>query len=295
MRARRWRPFVGCLAAFVLLSPAQASAKGIILITWGETISHVGNTSPQADPTHGSRQVGFKYGYFGVFWIDLWTHGGTYCVYEGKRYNPISSAEAARLLGKTESELSTPFLYRIPLGWLIIGPLIVLGIILAALDKGQGDGMALLFQDPSYRKALEILKEQYSKPQAAAAPAPKSEHVKESASPLISGDGSTRNPFTLDELDVKESVSPLSSGGRLPHPLPEPQQPGHTDPAQGLGLQSLVEQEIRFRAAFEAALQHLIGVGIPREEAERNLAAMIQILTQAQPQEAPAPAGSGPA
>jgi hypothetical protein len=65
------------LVAFALLSPSAASAKGIVLITWGETISHVGDASPQARQMLGTRQVGYKYGYFGVFWLDLWTHGGT--------------------------------------------------------------------------------------------------------------------------------------------------------------------------------------------------------------------------
>ena len=70
-------------------------------------------------------QVGYKYGYWGVFWIDLWTHDGTYCLYEGDRYKPIEPAEAARLLGKSEGELSKPFLYRVPLGWFLFPPLLV--------------------------------------------------------------------------------------------------------------------------------------------------------------------------
>ena len=73
--------------------------------------------------------MGYKYGYFGVFWIDLWTWGGEYCVYEGNRYRPIQPAEAALLVGKQQRELSTPPGYRFPLGWLILGPLIVIWII----------------------------------------------------------------------------------------------------------------------------------------------------------------------
>jgi hypothetical protein len=230
------------LAAFALLSPSEVSARGIVLVTWGETISHVGEASPQAGNMHGSNKVGYKYGYWGVFWVDLWTHGGTYCIYEGKRYNPISPAEAARLLGRSEDELSTPFLYRIPLGWLIFGPLIVIGIIAAVREKGSGNEIALLFEDPRYQKALEVLNEQYSKPPAAAEPE--------------QGAGA----------------------------------PAAAEPEQGAGAQATTDDESRFRAAFEAGVQHLIGAGIPREEAERNLATMLQILTQAQEQEAAAPA-----
>jgi hypothetical protein len=269
MRTRFCRPVVGCLAAFALLSPAEASAAGIVLVTWGETISHVGKATPQAEQTQGIRQVGFKYGYFGVFWIDLWTHGGTYCVYEGKRYDPVSPAEAARLLGKSEDQLSTPFLYRFPLGLLIFGPLIVLGIIVAAVDKGKGDETVLLFQDARYQKALEILNAHYSKPPSAAAPAQQSEHVQELASPLMPAD-------------------------RLPRPLADSKQPLPAAPAQSPGLQPGVDEATKFRAAFEAGVHYLIGVGIPREEAERNLAVIIQVLTQAPQQEAPAPTGSPP-
>jgi len=38
----------------------------------------------------------------------------------GEKYRPISQAEAARLLGKTASELTTPFWYRFPAGLLIL-------------------------------------------------------------------------------------------------------------------------------------------------------------------------------
>jgi hypothetical protein len=232
MSACNLRSLAGILVAYALLSPSTASAKGFVLVTWGETISHVGDVSSPNKQNPGPNKIGYKSSYFGVFWIDLWTWGGTYCVYEGKRYGPIQPAEAARLLSKQESELSTPFLYRVPLGWLIFGPLIVIGIIFAALDKGSGNEIALLFQDARYQKALEVLNEQYGK------------------------------------------------------------QPAATAATQAVELQTTTDDESRWRVAFEAGVQHLIGVGIPREEAERNLATMIQVLAQSQQQEATASAGS---
>jgi hypothetical protein len=234
MIAYGWRALVGGLVGFALWSPSQASA-GFVLVTWGESISHIGHASPQAKQTHGSSQVGYKYGYWGVFWLDLWTHGGTYCVYDGDRYSPIQPAEAARLLGKREDELSTPFLYRVPLGWLIFGPLLVIWIVGSALGEGGGNAIGPAFQDPRYQQALDVMKEQYAKQPAAGAP------------------------------------------------------------AQGAESQTTTDDGNRFRVAFEAGVQHLIEVGIPREEAERNLATMIQVLAQAQQQEATAPASSGPA
>jgi hypothetical protein len=88
---------------------------------YGEHIVHVGNSR------EGS--VGYKFKVVSLACFHLWTWGGTYCVYEpvldGTRltdkYRPISPAEAARLLGKNESELQTPFWYRFPPGLIVLG------------------------------------------------------------------------------------------------------------------------------------------------------------------------------
>jgi hypothetical protein len=207
----------------------------VVLITSGDTITHVGDVSAQKQENRCPNKVGYKWDYWGVFWIDLWTYGGTYCVYEGKGYQPIPPAEAARLLGRSENELSRPFLYRVPLGWLILGPLAVLGLLGAALERGGGTRVTLPFDDARYQKAFGVLNEQYAK------------------------------------------------------------QPAAAEPGQGAGAQAATDDEGRFRAAFEAAVQNLVGAGVPREAAERNLAAMIHVLTQAQPQGADAPARGGPA
>jgi len=120
MTARFWHHGAVVVLGYVLLSPAEASAKGLVFVTWGDTISHVGDV-PLADRQDlGANRVGYKYRYFGVFWVNLWIWGGEYCVYEGKRYRAIPRAEAARLLGKTDAELGIPFLYRFPLGCLIL-------------------------------------------------------------------------------------------------------------------------------------------------------------------------------
>jgi len=234
MGTRYWRYGAAVLMAYAFLSPSKASA-GAVLVTWGDTISHVGEVSPQNRQNLGVNKVGYKWGYWGVFWIDLWTHSGTYCVYEGKRYNPIQPAEAARLLGKSENELSTPFLYRVPLGWLIFGPLLVIGIIGAAVNKETSNEIGPVFQDPRYQTALNVVSEQYA------------------------------------------------------------QQSAVITPAQGAESQTTADDGSRFQVAFEAGVQYLIGVGVSREEAERNLAMMVQVLAQAQQQDATATGGGGSA
>jgi hypothetical protein len=95
----------------------------------GEHIIHVGNSR------EGS--VGYKFSVVSLACFHLWTWGGTYCVYEHvvdkerltEKYRPISPAEAARLLGKNESELETPFWYRWPPGrMLLVAFAVFLGI-----------------------------------------------------------------------------------------------------------------------------------------------------------------------
>jgi hypothetical protein len=218
------------LLACVVFWPAQARA-GAVLITRGETIKHLGDAVAPKGQQLGALKIGYKYGYWGVFWIDLWTWGGQYCVYEDKRYQPIEVAEAAGLLGKPADALSPPFLYRVPLGWLIFGPLIVLGIIGNVMSKkSSADATAPpLLQDPRYQKALEIMNEQYAKNKVAVP-----------AGPAQEGGGPENDP----------------------------------------------NQEI-FRAAFEAGVQHLQTVGITREEAERNLALMVHMQSNAPPQANP--------
>jgi hypothetical protein len=149
------------VSAAFLLGPAHAEAA---LITRGNTIKHIG------DAPDGSVTVGFRYRYWGIFWIDLWTWDGEYVVYEDKRVKQkLSPAEAAEILSVPESELATPFLYRFPLGLIIlsgVGMLIVFGSI---AEKRAKRKIQLLTEDPKYQHALAILAEHGRKEEAARA------------------------------------------------------------------------------------------------------------------------------
>src|SRR5262245_23198682 len=120
---------VGLLLIISLLfTPLEARAKGFYLITYGDTIGHLGDVSPQPGETPSRVTVGIKSSYAGIFWIDLWTWGGQFCLYKDNHYQPIDHATVVQLLGKPESEVREPFLYRFPLGRLILAVLLaVLG------------------------------------------------------------------------------------------------------------------------------------------------------------------------
>jgi hypothetical protein len=131
-------------AALFFLSPGRASAKGIILITHGDTINHVADIKNplllevmhKDGWTHPA--IGYKYSYFGIFWLDLWTWGGEYCIYEDKKYMPLTP-ELAEAAGVSEKELKKPFLYRFPLGLVILLTLGMVGGFSAWMRRGQSD------------------------------------------------------------------------------------------------------------------------------------------------------------
>src|SRR5262245_22047280 len=157
MRGIRWRCGVGAVACCLLSAGEVSAGKGIVVFTSGETISHVGDVSPAKRSESNVTKVGYKFSYFGVFWIDFWTSGGTYWVYDGDKYVPIEPAAAAYLLDRAEGSLSRPFVYICPPGWLIVGGMVTLWIVEAAWNKRRARASARLFREPEYQKALQIL------------------------------------------------------------------------------------------------------------------------------------------
>jgi hypothetical protein len=167
-------PCAVLLTACAWLWSADAHAKGIILITHGDRINHTSEVTPAvwqaAAGKLPARNVGYKYSYFGIFWVDLWTWGGTWCLYKGNQYWPLTAEQAALFLGKSEKDLSRPFLYLCPLGLDIIVPLIVLGLVVKVFRRPPPN----LLADERYRAALDIFHAEMARtePPALAAPPP---------------------------------------------------------------------------------------------------------------------------
>lgn len=123
----------------LLLLYFPPTVKADFLITYGETVNFAGDL---AKSTNTKQKVGFKYSYFGFFWLDLWTWDGSYCIYEPtsiishKIFKVIDLQEAARITGKNESEFGKPFLYKYPLGLFLI---IIVGLfgLIGASQKNQ--------------------------------------------------------------------------------------------------------------------------------------------------------------
>ena len=212
------------LLAGFFLSPSEAHARrGIVVITSGDHIAHVANFPSEAESqlrqeTGHTVQLGYYYSHFGVFWVDIWTWGGTYCVYEGDNYEPLEYEQAVALMGG--SSISKPFFYSCPPGMVL---LLCVGVwygVSSYRERKQTQALqeeiSRIAEDHRYQSALKLMQDQY----------------------------------TTDE-----------AGNELP---PE---------------QQIHQQEMQGPAVFEKAVQHLVDQGIPREEAERNLALLLAVMS----------------
>ncbi len=151
---------VVALATLLLLALGPARATACVTIA-GETIVHVGDGGHEAWMIGQSQDVGYKYEYVAVLCMDLWSWGGTYCVYQrfDNKYWPITTAEAARLLKKPEAEMQPPWRYRYPLGLFVFGPIFLLaavGWVLSERTRQAAEDATKLTEDPRYREAGAI-------------------------------------------------------------------------------------------------------------------------------------------
>jgi hypothetical protein len=133
--SRSTLPLLALFVGFLGLAwPATAHAKVRIPIPvhHGNNIVDLGAIQDQDIPPElQNLRVGFYHSEFGILWVNFWTWGGEFCVYEGNGYETITRQQAALLLGRSEAQLSKPVLYSFPPGLMIIGGLIVVGIVVA--------------------------------------------------------------------------------------------------------------------------------------------------------------------
>lgn len=111
--------------ATAALSAQEVQAKGLMIVTYGEAVMHYADLAVEVrqalkDETGHDLQVGYLYSNFGLFWLDLWTWGGEYCLYEGDDVLRLSPAELAEILKTTPDKLGKPLLYTFPLGLTVL-------------------------------------------------------------------------------------------------------------------------------------------------------------------------------
>jgi hypothetical protein len=146
--------------AAVTLAPSTALARrgGIILITYGDSIKDLGQVPAEIAPViekatgQSGLRVGYKYSYFGLFWLDLWTWGGDFCLYRDRSFIPLKPEMAAALL-KTKGAPSKPITYTIPPLLPVLGLLVVFGVI-ASRQQAEREQAKKLFSDVRYIQVM---------------------------------------------------------------------------------------------------------------------------------------------
>lgn len=108
--------------------------RGIpIIFGGGTTVSHVadadmsGDQELQAELGFEDPAIGYEYEYFSIFFLDVWTGEGQPVLYDqsSDRYLPLDDELMQALTGRTADSVSAPFLYHVPLGWIVFGSLLL--------------------------------------------------------------------------------------------------------------------------------------------------------------------------
>ena len=98
----KWATFLSILAVFLLL-PSQAEGAGLVVYHYGENVKEIGEVTEEHQESirtelGGPAQVGFIHNAFGLFWLDIWTWDGRFCLYRGEQYWEIDAEQAAVFL-----------------------------------------------------------------------------------------------------------------------------------------------------------------------------------------------------
>jgi hypothetical protein len=166
------------LAVAVAVAGPSRAAAGIVMVTAGPTIKHLGDVpaaklaaAQSAERDANLRRgrvdvfgkgmsrpaVGFRYNYFGLFWVEFWTWGGEFCLYEGTTAVRLSQGQAADLLGREPVDLRKPFNYSYPPGLLVLAGLAAIILPALLLTKRRQSLAKKLLDDPRYQHALDLL------------------------------------------------------------------------------------------------------------------------------------------
>lgn len=132
---------IGLVVLLFVASPAEARRGGVVVLgTSIDRVVDIGEMPVEVQAEmkfHG--RVGYIYNESGIWFVTFWTYGGTFCIYDDDQYYPITRDEAAALLNRPADSLSVPFLYTVPLGWIILaGFLGIVGLMMFIFSRFEG-------------------------------------------------------------------------------------------------------------------------------------------------------------
>lgn len=154
------------LAALPAETPAPMVGGVPLLITHGDTVKKVADLPEDRKEMvrmatgEADLVVGYRYSYFGIFWLDLWTWGGKFCLSRDLNVLELDEEQFQLLIGKPTSDYSPPWLYRFPLGLILVvgfGTFVgVSGFLAQRAEAKAAKHLAMLREDHRYRQAMEI-------------------------------------------------------------------------------------------------------------------------------------------
>lgn len=120
----------------LLAPPSSAYARrGLVIVGAGDTIGHLVDADLSGDPELAASldfdepAIGYRYEYVSFFFLDVWTGSGQIVLFDqaSDRYVPLNDAQVEDLTGRTADSFGKPFLYRVPLGLVVIAAIVGFG------------------------------------------------------------------------------------------------------------------------------------------------------------------------
>ncbi|BBM84362.1 hypothetical protein [Candidatus Uabimicrobium amorphum] len=125
------------VVVLLLFSP-QLEAK--LLITYGDDIVKVAELPAEMkkQASVADMCIGYKYGQFGVFYLQIWTWSGEFCLYSESQntYWTLDEKQIKTLNESVPGGLKAPFSYTVPPGLIVI---IIVIAILIFIGKNADD------------------------------------------------------------------------------------------------------------------------------------------------------------
>jgi len=137
------RLFIAALIVLAVTPPAHARRHGLVLISHGETMKELAEVPADAPvkQQYADAKVGYRFNGFGVFWLNIWTWGGEFCVYSDEQsgYIPGTPEEIATMAGVPVDKIKKPLTYSFPPGLLVLVGIIG-AIVAGKVLKARGGG-----------------------------------------------------------------------------------------------------------------------------------------------------------
>jgi hypothetical protein len=141
----------------VIAFPLLLVARGIVIVNWGDSITRLADLPSTENEVarritgQDSVQLGYVYNSVGVFWLDLWTWNGRYCLFKGQKFW-VLKPEAVQALAHTDSGPGKPFFYTFPSGLIVLAALaagLALWVAVGPVGRVNRDQMADPTESPT--------------------------------------------------------------------------------------------------------------------------------------------------